>query len=164
MHKAVKSAGVEASTLITSVSADTGLLSIRKICCARSKLSKSSTGRSEEEDHEIITWLFMINLGAKDQAFQQLLSDKGLKWERWTLKKLSEPYVPSGFHRDNKVATKCPRWQKSQSQTRNCWYRVAAQTIWGNSLEHAMGMFYLSPLHCSYSHIYLWYVALLCSL
>ena len=44
MHKAVKSAGVEASTLITSVNADTGSLSIRKICCARSKLSKSSTG------------------------------------------------------------------------------------------------------------------------
>ena len=56
MHKAVKSAGVEASTLITSVSADTGSLSIRKICCARSKLSKSSTGGSEEEDHKIITF------------------------------------------------------------------------------------------------------------
>ena len=56
MHKAVKSAGVEASTLITSVSADTGSLSIRKICCARSKLSKSSSGRSEEEDHKIITF------------------------------------------------------------------------------------------------------------
>ena len=56
MHKAVKSAGVEASTLITSVSADTGSLSIRKICCARSKLSKSSTGRSEEENHKIITF------------------------------------------------------------------------------------------------------------
>ena len=55
MHKAVKSAGVEASTLITSVNADTGSLSIRKICCARSKLSKSSTGGSEEEDHKIIT-------------------------------------------------------------------------------------------------------------
>ena len=56
MHKAVKSAGVEASTLITSVSADTGSLSIRKICCARSKLLKSSTGGSEEEDHKIITF------------------------------------------------------------------------------------------------------------
>ena len=56
MHKAVKSAGVEASTLITSVSADTGSLSIRKICCARSKLSKSSTGGSEEENHKIITF------------------------------------------------------------------------------------------------------------
>ena len=56
MHKAVKSAGVEASTLITSFSADTGSLSIRKICWARSKLSKSSTGGSEEEDHKIITF------------------------------------------------------------------------------------------------------------
>ena len=56
MHKAVKSAGVEASTLITSVNADTGSLSIRKICCARSKLSKSSTGGSEEGDHKIITF------------------------------------------------------------------------------------------------------------
>ena len=56
MHKAVKSAGVEASTLITSVNADTGSLSIRKICCARSKLSKSSTDGSEEEDHKIITF------------------------------------------------------------------------------------------------------------
>ena len=56
MHKAVKSAGVEASTLITSVNADTGSLSIRKICCARAMVSKSSTGGSEEEDHKIITF------------------------------------------------------------------------------------------------------------
>jgi len=56
MHKAVKSVGVEASTLITSVNADTGSLSIRKICCARSMVSKSSTGGSEEEDHKIITF------------------------------------------------------------------------------------------------------------
>ena len=29
--------------------------------------------------------VFVIYLGAKDQTFQQLLSERGLKWERWTL-------------------------------------------------------------------------------
>ena len=96
MHKAVKSAGVEASTLITSVSADTGSLSIRKICCARSKVSKSSTGliwggRSQNcQNHQQVDLrrkitkssrlVFMIYLSAKDQTFQQLLSDRELRW------------------------------------------------------------------------------------
>ena len=64
---------------------------------------------------------------------------------------------PLGFIGITKLPPSAHDDKKSQSQTRNCWYRVAAQTIWGNSLEHAMGMFYLSPLHCSYSHIYLWH-------